>query len=89
MKDTRNFLNSLNKSNDGISKMFVIKNSSYFMIISVYDEMFFMFNYRPKTFMASQIKYNQIELYCPEGQDRFFVDFNKWTISTTIKSTEV
>jgi hypothetical protein len=48
-----------------------------------------MFNDRPKTIVASQIKYNQNELYYPEGQDRFFVDFNKWTISTTIKSTEV
>lgn len=45
--------------------------------------------YRPKTFTASQIKYNQIELYCPEGQDYFFVDFNKWSISIAIKSTEV
>ncbi|CAB4435950.1 unnamed protein product [Rhizophagus irregularis] len=42
----------------------------------------------PKTLVASQIKYNQNELYYPEGQDQFFVDFNKWTISTTIKSTE-
>ncbi|GES78048.1 synaptonemal complex protein 2 isoform X4 [Rhizophagus clarus] len=42
----------------------------------------------PKTLVASQIKYNQNELNYPEGQDRFFVDFNKWTISTTIKSTE-
>ncbi|POG64143.1 hypothetical protein GLOIN_2v1484103 [Rhizophagus irregularis DAOM 181602=DAOM 197198] len=43
----------------------------------------------PKTLVASQIKYNQNELYYPEGQDQFFVDFNKWTISTTIKSTEL
>ncbi|RGB25421.1 hypothetical protein C1646_675593 [Rhizophagus diaphanus] len=43
----------------------------------------------PKTLVASQIKYNRNELYYPEGQDQFFVDFNKWTISTTIKSTEL
>ncbi|RIA92683.1 hypothetical protein C1645_736136 [Glomus cerebriforme] len=42
----------------------------------------------PKTFVASRIKYNQIELDFPEERDRFFVDFNKWTISTTIKSIE-
>ncbi|CAI2179223.1 14958_t:CDS:10 [Funneliformis geosporum] len=43
----------------------------------------------PKTFVVSQIKYNKIELYCPEGQGHFFIDFNKWTISTTIRPIEI
>ncbi|CAG8577284.1 15075_t:CDS:10, partial [Racocetra persica] len=41
----------------------------------------------PKTFKVSRMKYNQCELYSPEGQRYFFVDFNKWTISVTISTT--
>ncbi|KAF0512387.1 synaptonemal complex protein 2-like isoform x2 [Gigaspora margarita] len=40
----------------------------------------------PKTFKVSRMKYNQCELYSPEGQRYFFVDFNKWTISMTIST---
>ncbi|CAG8683840.1 15582_t:CDS:2, partial [Dentiscutata heterogama] len=41
----------------------------------------------PKTFKVSRMKYNKCELYSPEGQRYFFVDFNKWTISMTISTT--
>ncbi|CAG8617126.1 4814_t:CDS:10, partial [Racocetra fulgida] len=37
--------------------------------------------------VLSRMKYNQCELYSPEGQRYFFVDFNKWTISVTISTT--
>ncbi|CAG8741742.1 8925_t:CDS:10, partial [Acaulospora morrowiae] len=42
----------------------------------------------PKTFRVSRVLYNMIILQIPEGQDCFFVDFNKYTMSTTIKSAE-
>ncbi|CAG8445844.1 5384_t:CDS:10 [Diversispora eburnea] len=43
----------------------------------------------PKTFRISCIIYNQKDLHHPEGQNWFFVDFNKYTISITVKSREV
>ncbi|CAG8455205.1 14372_t:CDS:10 [Ambispora leptoticha] len=43
----------------------------------------------PKTIKVTRIQYSQLEFGRPDRQDCFFVDFNKWTISMTVQTSNM
>ncbi|CAG8489540.1 9050_t:CDS:10 [Acaulospora colombiana] len=77
---------------DMIPKFFRITANEFFgdtrRFLNLINEINDGMTKNPKTLKVSRMSYNQNKLHYPDGQDCFFVDFNKNTISTTIKSAE-